>query len=299
VCDSAAGEVQVTEPTKTSNRVCGTKSPTLAPTTAPTNAPTLAPTTAPSASPTTAPTNAPTAALQITDGSILDKTMPPTMAPTMAPAEEGYVYVQEKVQSKAVLATIQFPLTKGEAETAPMQLSMRSGTATAAGVQLEFVEIKSIDESTRRLQNGAGKTNVQFKITAEKPDDITSLVQTVKDKAADGSIVAEIKKEASKNDVLTQSLNAMTNEVTVTTATEDTVYTISKQVPAGPDSGLSDLGVTGIVATVLFVPAISIVAMVMKRGNDNGPQSPIGFGQAEDPVGYDQTEDRLGTVKQY
>jgi hypothetical protein len=221
------------------------------------------------------------------------------MAPTMAPAEEGYVYVQEKVQSKAVLATIQFPLTQGEAETAPMQLSMRSGTATAAGVQLEFVEIKSIAESARRLEDGAGKTSIQFKITAEKREDIASLEQTVKDKAAGGSIVAEIKKEASKNGVLTQSLNAMRNEVTVTTATVDTEYTTSKQVPAGPDSGLSDLGVTAIIATVLCVAAIAIVVMVMKRGNDNGPQSPVGYDQTEDPVGYDQTEDRLGTVKQY
>jgi hypothetical protein len=279
VCDSAAGEVQVTEPTKTSNRVCGTKSPT--------------------ASPTTAPTNAPTAALEVTDESIVDKTLPPTMAPTMAPAEEGFVYVTEKVQSKAVTATIEFPLTPEEARSAPMQLSMRNGTATATGVLLKFVEIESITGSTRRLRTAAAKTDVKFKITAEKPKDIDALARTVEAKAAEGSIVHEIKKEASKNGVLTQSLNAMANEVTVTTATVDAEYTISKQVPAGPDSGLSDLGTTAIIATVLFVAAIAIVVMVMKRGNDNGPQSPAGYGQTEDPVGYDQTEDRLGTVKQY
>ena len=58
--------------------------------------------------------------------------------------------------------------------------------------------------------------------------------------------VTEIKKEASKNGVLTQSVIDMGNEVTVTTATVGTEYTISKQVPAGPgpDSGLSDLGAT-------------------------------------------------------
>jgi hypothetical protein len=244
-------------------------------------------------------------------------TLAPTAAPTPPPTNAGFEVVEREVETKAVVAAITFgaALTVAEARHPVMQQSMRSGFAAAVGLGVDHVDILEVTESKsttttrrergrreRRLQGGgAGGADVKFKITSADPSGsaVTQLERDVKERTAEGAVVAGIIKKAAENKVLTPGLAGMDIKVIVTTsvvATKTTVTELVESSSSSSSSSSSGLGagaIAGIaVGAVALVAAIAFAATQCKSKSDT-PSQPEQ--EAITPVGYGNTEGALTT----
>merc|ERR1719164_304965 len=128
-----------------------------------------------------------------------------------------------------------FPFTAAETANPAVRKSLINGFSKAIGLPSKMVSIGSVT-ANRRLSEGrrlSGVT-VNFEVeSAESSDDgVAALEATIKDAASEGSIVANIQKEASTNGVLTQALADMPRAQTVTTETVTVTKTKMQQVAA-------------------------------------------------------------------
>ena len=227
-----------------------------------------------------------------TTESITDVTMAPTVAPTPAPTKAGFKVVEKEIATKAVLVSIKFAMAVEDAQNPVMQHSMRSGFAGAVGISVTYVEIVDVTKSAaaaRRLQGGFDRADVKFKLTSPDPNNVAQLEKDVKERAAEGAVIAKIIKKAAENKVLTPNLANMDIKVTVqtsvvattTTTTEVVKLTKAKQ---GSGSGLTDAEVAGIV--IGAVACVALVAFVVHAHTKKLPKS-------KGPVVYSKTEGAL------
>jgi hypothetical protein len=202
--------------------------PTPAPTTGaatPTN-PTLAPTT----SPTPEATNPGKPAFieadfaylltaTVVDLATTTVTSFPTNAPTSYPTLVGYEMVAKQMDVKVISTSLPVSLTTEEAQHPMMQKSFKAGFAASIGLDEGKVAITHIDGTavTRGRRRLVSAIDVLFVI--ESASTIPAQVQILKDNviaaAADGSIVANMQKQAAVNGVLVESLRSMNRAISL------------------------------------------------------------------------------------
>jgi len=163
-------------------------------------------------------------------------TLAPTKSPTPPPTKKGQTVETKQVEKKAVTTTIPFPFTADEAKSPAVQKSVSDGTADALGMERKFVKISKIGGVAvgRRL---ADSISFEFQIISNdaSPAAMTKLAENVKAAASEGSIVANIQKQAAANGVITAALKSMTREVTVTTTESTATVTVTVVVTPTPE----------------------------------------------------------------
>merc|ERR1719231_773259 len=175
------------------------------------------------------------AAMSVVDGSIEAVTLPPTAAPTSSPTKAGMVWQTKEVPIKVVKVTpIEFPFSKAEAELPAVRKSLIDGFAAAIGMASDYVTIGAITEKTNRWRRlSAMEVDVEFVVESMDFNGADALANTIEAAAKEGSIIANIQKEASSNGVLTKKLSEMTRELpSVGTTVEATTKEMDVQVPA-------------------------------------------------------------------
>lgn len=218
--------------------VCASKtaSKTLAtsPTSPPTNTPTRNPTFAPTEEETTAPLpvfdtkkkeelEAVVAAATVVVINTATATEFPTMAPTPSPTVAGYQAVTKKEQLTAVTAEVTLAVSAEQAKTPAMKKSLETGFANAVGVTPENVRVSSIGGEAQRRR--LASTAIEFEITSRSAAaaQITKLQENIKTAATSGAVVANVKKAAVDNNVLTKELKEMEDVLPEPTTTQKTV----------------------------------------------------------------------------
>ena len=213
---------------------------------------------------------------------ISDVTMAPSNAPTPAPTNAGFKVVEKAIDTEAVLASLKFDMAVKEAQNAVMQYSMRDGIAGAMRMLLQHVEIVKVTKSGRRLQSGGVGADVKFQITSPDPDDVAQLEKDVRERAAEGAVVANIIKKAADNAVLTPRLKSMDIKVTVETSVVATQITVTEVVKddnaptkvAKATSGhLTDMGKAGVaIGALILVASIAVGAWRFSKEPTTPPE---------------------------
>jgi hypothetical protein len=187
------------------------------------------------------------------------------------------VTVEVVVETKAVVAAIEFDVTLAEAMNPVLQLAMREGFAEAVGGMLvQYVSIVEVAgqavagssgrnrrrrerqrqrQRQRRLQQSTAtsKTEVKFKAVSPEPGGIDKLHSDVKAAAAAGDIVATIIQKAASRSVLTPAMAQMETRVanlqtSVQAVTAKVVETVAQGTPSpipGPTPAPTPLSVEG------------------------------------------------------
>jgi hypothetical protein len=165
-------------------------------------------------------------------------TLPPTPAPSPAPA--GYTTV--KVQKKAIQAVMKFPISPEQATHPVMKKAIEAGIAKSIGkkagdVQITAVNGENIGRSLRTLQSGGGGSDLTFEIISAS-DDTSALAENLQTAGTEGSLVANVKKEANDAGVLVPSLRDMALKMPEITATaiaveREEVLKAGETVPTG------------------------------------------------------------------
>jgi hypothetical protein len=175
--------------------------------------------------------------------SIADVTLPPTKAPTAPPTNEGMIMQAVDVEVKVVKVPMNFPFSAEDAKKPAVEQSLIHGFSNAIGLIPEMVSIGSVT-ATRRLSEGRRLSGVTVNFEVESADSsdagVAALAAGIVAAAAEGSIVANVQKEASANGVLTQALADMTREQTVTTETVTVTKTKMQQVAAPTPAATAD-----------------------------------------------------------
>jgi hypothetical protein len=211
---------------------------TPAPTASPTMAPTSAPTFVPRVKPVFKAADFDLATFTVVQ-SIAAVTLAPTSAPTPYPTEAGKQMVEQKKVVKAAVAKMNFPLSEDEAKNPVMQKVLTSGTANALGLDPTDVTITEINgkpvTASRRLASGV---DIKMKIQARSDDPaaLTALQNDLTTAASEGSVVANIQKEASTAGVLLPALKTMPRKMPAPTILPSVSYeiTVQVQIPVTP-----------------------------------------------------------------
>jgi hypothetical protein len=136
-------------------------------------------------------------------------TAAPTLLPTLHPTMVGYEVVEKEVEVAIVSTALAFPLTQAELSNPVMRTALEAGIAAAIGFDDDRVAITSIDGHSIRRR--LGRVDVAFDVasrsssTEQLRDLKTNLVRA----ANEGSIVANVQKEAASNGVLVDALQTM------------------------------------------------------------------------------------------
>jgi hypothetical protein len=200
-----------------------------------------------------------------TAATIADVTLPPTPAPTPYPTYAGFTIVEEQKQVQAVETSLKFDLTEAEANNPAMKKSITSGIIASLGLGADSVtilEINGVKLDRRRLAN-----NLDVKVQITAPEAITgsSALDTLKADvlaaASEGSIIANIIKEAANNGVLVESLKKMTLAQTVTATTKAVTITVPTSTPTST-SPFSAAAVPAISSLALTLCLTAVIVMV-------------------------------------
>merc|ERR1712070_967120 len=129
---------------------------------------------------------------------------------------------------------IPFPFSKAEAELPAVRKSLIDGFAAAIGMDSKYVTIGAITEKTGRGRRlSATEVNVEFVVESIDIDGASELASNIEKAAEEGSIIANIQKEASNNGVLTQALADMPRVLeNVKTEVKASTKEIQEQVTA-------------------------------------------------------------------
>jgi hypothetical protein len=169
------------------------------------------------------------------------------------------VTVEVTVETKAVVAVIEFDVTPAEAMNPVLQLAMREGFAEAVGgggggMLVRYVSIVEVAGQAvggrsrgsnrsrsrsrqRHLQSSSPtKTEMKFEVASPEPDEksIDKLNSDVKAAAAAGDIVATIIQKAASRSVLTPALAQMDTRVAnLQTSVRATTANVVKSIARG------------------------------------------------------------------
>lgn len=235
-----------------------TKTPTPSPTKFPTNP---IPTKFPTFAPTKEPLNPSKPVFDETQfdistmivGSVGSVTLAPTTAPTPSPTFEGYAAVLLPVVVQVVEVAVTFPLTPLQAADPVMKKSLADGFAKSLGfdpsASPDAVRVSTINglPARRLLSDGSSSSNMLRRLNNHNTDigfevesassqasQVEQLKTNIAAAATEGSLVANVQKEAATNGVLTTELKSMARVQTVTPVA--TQKTVQKLVQARTDT---------------------------------------------------------------
>ena len=158
-----------------------------------------------------------------------------TLAPTPAPSPIPAGFKKVKVQKKSIDAVIKFPISAKQAKNHVLKKAIETGIAISLGKNPEDVQITAVNgekfgSSSRLLRNidddddgEDGGVDLTIQIIPES-DDTSALAENLQTAGAEGSLVANVKKEANAAGVLVNSLQKMPltlPEITTTTTKVD------------------------------------------------------------------------------
>lgn len=200
----------------------------------------------------------------------------PTPAPTPFPTLEGYVVVPQEREVAVVLTDLTFPLTAAEAANPIMKLSLEAGVATSLGLDTELVTVTHIDGQPTRRRLATAAISFEIQSASSNTEQLQMLKDAITEAATEGSIVANVQKQASENGVLTADLQTMTRELIVPTFSESTktitVYESTLAPPPTPadssttksEESSSPVVIIVVVIVVLLLLAAGGMVMVKK-----------------------------------
>jgi hypothetical protein len=181
-----------------------------------------------------------------------------TLAPTAPPTfEEGVAMEAHEEEKVVVSADLAFPLSADEVSNPVMQASLETGFANSLGLAPEKVSIThidgvSVDSATAQVSVRArtlrGRkltgTAITFGIesASSSPEQVQMLKDSVVSAATEGSIVANVQKEAASKGVLIQALKEMERTLEPPALAQSTkTVTVYVKAAAGDDDFRDDL----------------------------------------------------------
>jgi hypothetical protein len=140
-------------------------------------------------------------------------TLVPTKHPTAYPTIDGYAVVEKIVPLAIVSTDLSFPLSQVEATNPMMHASLEAGFAVAIGFDVERVNISRIESNVAMHNRRLGAATSTLTFDVDSMSNSSTQVQKLKTNivmaANEGSIVANVQKEAAARGVLVESLQTM------------------------------------------------------------------------------------------
>jgi hypothetical protein len=141
-------------------------------------------------------------------------TSEPTKHPTAYPTIVGYAMFEKEVEVAVVSMPLSFALSHEEASNFLMRTSLEAGFAAAIGFDPEQVAMTHIDGvllKSMRIRRQLSNIDVTFDVTSASNStaQVEDLKNSILSAASEGSIVANIQKEAAAHGVLVDSLKSM------------------------------------------------------------------------------------------